>query len=356
MDLEIRGTRRGRAQLLGRDLTADDAMMYRRHNRAKDISCRYSGSSAVPLAVVITLENMAEQSKQGRRYLARVPFLAAAAFLVACPPAARPRPLAPKPELANISLFVPLKAEIADSGTCRADRAELLATKIASMAAVDLGRAGFVIIRDSAAAHDVVTVIRVALRSCPDDILFEGSGRIGLQTVVDPGGRSAPMADFSGARSVDEFGDQMTTAVRHLQRFSDLVTPATKDSADRGSTPSGPESSAETRSPSADGAVAHRTSTEAPLPVPIANAPAAPSDSASPQPTTCFPACRTGFLCSKGQCISRCNPVCAVTERCTAQGECVSLCNPPCAAKQRCTAEAECVNTTAPTRGPMQAK
>lgn len=37
----------------------------------------------------------------------------------------------------------------------------------------------------------------------------------------------------------------------------------------------------------------------------------------------CFPACRSGFVCSKGQCISRCNPLCATDETCTATGECV---------------------------------
>src|SRR5262249_42769022 len=38
----------------------------------------------------------------------------------------------------------------------------------------------------------------------------------------------------------------------------------------------------------------------------------------------CFPACRSAFLCSKGQCVSRCNPVCGADETCTAAGECAS--------------------------------
>jgi hypothetical protein len=36
----------------------------------------------------------------------------------------------------------------------------------------------------------------------------------------------------------------------------------------------------------------------------------------------CFPACRSGFVCHQGQCVSLCNPPCAGGERCLANGEC----------------------------------
>ncbi|WP_394845700.1 hypothetical protein LZC95_52810 [Pendulispora brunnea] len=37
----------------------------------------------------------------------------------------------------------------------------------------------------------------------------------------------------------------------------------------------------------------------------------------------CFPACRSGYLCSaQGTCVSRCNPPCGQGEKCLANGEC----------------------------------
>lgn len=43
----------------------------------------------------------------------------------------------------------------------------------------------------------------------------------------------------------------------------------------------------------------------------------------APDPSTaCVPACRSGFTCVEGQCVSACNPPCAAGERCTASGEC----------------------------------
>lgn len=52
--------------------------------------------------------------------------------------------------------------------------------------------------------------------------------------------------------------------------------------------------------------------------------PAAPSTSTAPAPGECFPACRSGFTCHAGQCISSCNPPCASGEQCLANGECQS--------------------------------
>lgn len=39
--------------------------------------------------------------------------------------------------------------------------------------------------------------------------------------------------------------------------------------------------------------------------------------------TECFPPCRTGYLCYKGECVSRCNPPCPAGQKCTDEGECV---------------------------------
>ncbi len=38
----------------------------------------------------------------------------------------------------------------------------------------------------------------------------------------------------------------------------------------------------------------------------------------------CVPACRQGFVCMKGSCVTACNPPCAQGETCTAKGECVA--------------------------------
>lgn len=65
--------------------------------------------------------------------------------------------------------------------------------------------------------------------------------------------------------------------------------------------------------------------TEAASAVPAATDAAA---AASPE-AACFPACRTGYLCSAGQCISACNPACGAGERCTATAECVTDLPPP---------------------------
>lgn len=38
----------------------------------------------------------------------------------------------------------------------------------------------------------------------------------------------------------------------------------------------------------------------------------------------CFPACRAGFLCHERHCISACNPTCSRSETCSEAGECVA--------------------------------
>jgi hypothetical protein len=49
---------------------------------------------------------------------------------------------------------------------------------------------------------------------------------------------------------------------------------------------------------------------------------AAPAGSRQGAGADCFPACRSGFLCNKGVCVSACNPPCAANETCTSAGEC----------------------------------
>lgn len=44
---------------------------------------------------------------------------------------------------------------------------------------------------------------------------------------------------------------------------------------------------------------------------------------ATANPATCFPACRSGFTCRAGTCVSLCNPPCAAGSVCTPAGECV---------------------------------
>ena len=44
---------------------------------------------------------------------------------------------------------------------------------------------------------------------------------------------------------------------------------------------------------------------------------------AGPATAECVPACRSGFVCVGGACLSACNPSCAAGEQCTSQGECL---------------------------------
>jgi hypothetical protein len=39
----------------------------------------------------------------------------------------------------------------------------------------------------------------------------------------------------------------------------------------------------------------------------------------------CYPPCRSGFVCYKGKCISKCNPPCPDGQKCTDSGECTSF-------------------------------
>jgi hypothetical protein len=61
----------------------------------------------------------------------------------------------------------------------------------------------------------------------------------------------------------------------------------------------------------------------------------------------CFPACRSGYVCHKGGCISACNPPCAAGETCTSAGECVSAV--PAATNVFVGEPAPAVAVTAPT-------
>lgn len=45
----------------------------------------------------------------------------------------------------------------------------------------------------------------------------------------------------------------------------------------------------------------------------------------------CLPACRAGYTCIEGKCVSACNPPCGADETCTAAGQCESK-TPPAAA------------------------
>lgn len=52
--------------------------------------------------------------------------------------------------------------------------------------------------------------------------------------------------------------------------------------------------------------------------------PASEAPAPSVEPAQCVPACRTGYICHEGECISACNPPCAEGQSCTAEGECVA--------------------------------
>lgn len=43
------------------------------------------------------------------------------------------------------------------------------------------------------------------------------------------------------------------------------------------------------------------------------------------QAKDCVPACRDGYICHQGQCVTACNPPCAEDEQCTAGAQCVAI-------------------------------
>jgi len=57
-------------------------------------------------------------------------------------------------------------------------------------------------------------------------------------------------------------------------------------------------------------------------PAPPPTAAPTPPPQMKPRAKTCFPACRSGYTCNAGTCISLCNPPCSRNQKCTAAGEC----------------------------------
>ena len=58
-----------------------------------------------------------------------------------------------------------------------------------------------------------------------------------------------------------------------------------------------------------------------PLPPPP---PPPPPPPVAPAAADCYPACRAGYFCSGGQCVSACNPPCAAGEVCSSTGQCLA--------------------------------
>lgn len=48
----------------------------------------------------------------------------------------------------------------------------------------------------------------------------------------------------------------------------------------------------------------------------------------SQNPADCYPPCRSGFTCYKGNCVSICNPPCPDGQKCTDSGECIPISQP----------------------------
>lgn len=61
------------------------------------------------------------------------------------------------------------------------------------------------------------------------------------------------------------------------------------------------------------------------LPPPAATTPAA----TTPAADECVPACRSGYVCGRGTCVSACNPPCPTGQQCTGQGECTPVASAP---------------------------
>ncbi len=78
--------------------------------------------------------------------------------------------------------------------------------------------------------------------------------------------------------------------------------------------PAAPVPEGAASAPALSGAVSTQPA-PAPTPAPTAPAAAAPA---------CVPACRSGYLCERGQCLSACNPPCPQGQHCNGHGECVA--------------------------------
>jgi hypothetical protein len=72
------------------------------------------------------------------------------------------------------------------------------------------------------------------------------------------------------------------------------------------------------------GSTVDTASSDSPEPEPVSE----PEVSEPAPPTECVPACREGYLCHSGSCISACNPPCDQDQQCTADGQCVGVSSP----------------------------
>lgn len=54
----------------------------------------------------------------------------------------------------------------------------------------------------------------------------------------------------------------------------------------------------------------------------VQSAPAAVPPPPTTEAASCFPSCRSGHVCHRGQCVSACNPACGADEVCTGSGQC----------------------------------
>lgn len=67
--------------------------------------------------------------------------------------------------------------------------------------------------------------------------------------------------------------------------------------------------------------VSHICFAAEPLPPPP---PPPPPPPVAPAGADCYPACRAGYFCSGGQCVSACNPPCGPGEVCSSTGQCLA--------------------------------
>ncbi|MBN1652506.1 MAG: hypothetical protein JXA30_01890 [Deltaproteobacteria bacterium] len=91
-------------------------------------------------------------------------------------------------------------------------------------------------------------------------------------------------------------------------------TPASEPQVTKTETPDLPSQTPATQRPG------ERTVAEAPDAAPSQIAPSPLLESKGKK---CIPACRSGFVCHQGACVSACNPPCEPNRRCSPEGECV---------------------------------